>query len=722
MIETNLIPFTFAKDELELSLVVHTDKRPGKEHYKPLMKEKFPETLLKGNEKRLKKIERLYTNFGEPDKVDFKTTIKLSEQPMFSLHYARHILRHYFETIPNAIVSSDFIRDISVWLPAKDQNDSRFKVYFDFKVKVQYGHMTEGPELIVTYNGISRVLSQSVSSLISIDPSHLSSVVYEGHTYRYDDKEAPFQNNPAEAYPVVNKDLEDDFELPLTERPQDNKYARVDKMVSGFCKRYLFGGKLDNSIIIKRGNGFYTLPDDKVKMLPKGASDLLFTDKNGNIKVEQEIVQGFKNIGPYAKADIEGLKIFFIYQKDSGEAARDFLLNALQNGAIDASFVNQFGKTVNYTKIRSLARAIKHTFTYDTDGDVEFSSLETAISEVEAKLMQKTIDPHFTYLAFYVSPISKESWSSQYRQVVYAGIKEQCIRHFVTVQGFFQDRINDGDGLAYSFTNIHAAILGKIGGIPWKIKTETPEDLIIGVGAFYSRKKDKRYLGSAFCFDGTGIMKEFSCIQEKDRDDLVAKIKKALEGFLENMGGVLPRRIIIHFYKEMSKRDWEPIFDMLTNFGVEEIPVIVVTIGKNESKDILGIKRDCNDLMPLAGTYFKVSEKSWLLYNNSKTDQKAWDDMVAKKTKSHSEAKIPYHFPIKVRFDCRNADVLDDEATIEDLLKQIFQLSRMYWKSVDQQNIPITIKYPSLLTEFLPYFRYEEIPNPEFGCKTLWFL
>ena len=86
MIETNLIPFTFAKDELELSLVVHTDKRPGKEHYKPLMKEKFPETLLKGNEKRLKKIERLYTNFGEPDKVDFKTTIKLSEQPMFSLH------------------------------------------------------------------------------------------------------------------------------------------------------------------------------------------------------------------------------------------------------------------------------------------------------------------------------------------------------------------------------------------------------------------------------------------------------------------------------------------------------------------------------------------------------------------------------------------------------------------------------------------------------------
>lgn len=199
MIETNLIPFTFAQNELELNLVVNLKNRPGREHYMPLMKEEFPESLLKGNEKRLKKIERLYTNFGEPEKHDFKTKVKLSEQPMFSLHYARHILRRYFETIPNAIVSCDFVRDISIWLRAKDQNDKRFTVYYDFKVKVQYAHMTDGPELIITYNGISRVLSQPVSILISTDPSHFSSVVYEGHTYRYDDKEAPFHNNPEEA-------------------------------------------------------------------------------------------------------------------------------------------------------------------------------------------------------------------------------------------------------------------------------------------------------------------------------------------------------------------------------------------------------------------------------------------------------------------------------------------------------------------------------------------
>jgi hypothetical protein len=37
---------------------------------------------------------------------------------------------------------------------------------------------------------------------------------------------------------------------------------------------------------------------------------------------------------------------------------------------------------------------------------------------------------------------------------------------------------------------------------------------------------------------------------------------------------------------------------------------------------------------------------------------------------------------------------LEDEEIIKDTITQIYQLSRMYWKSVDQQNIPITVKYP----------------------------
>ena len=106
-------------------------------------------------------------------------------------------------------------------------------------------------------------------------------------------------------------------------------------------------------------------------------------------------------------------------------------------------------------------------------------------------------------------------------------------------------------------------------------------------------------------------------------------------------------------------------------------------------------------------------EAIWKFYNNSKLSQIGWkDDTTGKK----------YLFPIKLNFDFRNCAELNKEETIKELITQVYQLSRIYWKTVDQQNLPITILYPSLLAEFLPYFHGENLPNKDFSTKTLWFI
>ena len=45
---------------------------------------------------------------------------------------------------------------------------------------------------------------------------------------------------------------------------------------------------------------------------------------------------------------------------------------------------------------------------------------------------------------------------------------------------------------------------------------------------------------------------------------------------------------------------------------------------------------------------------------------------------------------------------------------------QLYWKSVRQQNLPVTIKYPEMVAEMLPYFEGNEIPD--YGKDNLWFL
>lgn len=57
---------------------------------------------------------------------------------------------------------------------------------------------------------------------------------------------------------------------------------------------------------------------------------------------------------------------------------------------------------------------------------------------------------------------------------------------------------------------------------------------------------------------------------------------------------------------------------------------------------------------------------------------------------------------------------------IYQLIDQIYQFSRMYRKSTNQQSLPVTIKYPEMVAEIYPYFQHDKLPD--FGKESLWFL
>nr|WP_297655712.1 hypothetical protein [uncultured Prevotella sp.] len=56
---------------------------------------------------------------------------------------------------------------------------------------------------------------------------------------------------------------------------------------------------------------------------------------------------------------------------------------------------------------------------------------------------------------------------------------------------------------------------------------------------------------------------------------------------------------------------------------------------------------------------------------------------------------------------------------IQELIGQVYQFSRIYWKSVKQQGLPVTIKYPEMIAEIMPHF---ESPTIYPDSKSLWFL
>ncbi len=75
---------------------------------------------------------------------------------------------------------------------------------------------------------------------------------------------------------------------------------------------------------------------------------------------------------------------------------------------------------------------------------------------------------------------------------------------------------------------------------------------------------------------------------------------------------------------------------------------------------------------------------------------------------------------LKIKFTSTQLELLKDETLIDVLIDQVYQFSRMYWKSVSQQNLPVTLAYPEMVAEMYPYFKYEKIPS--FAQESVWFL
>ncbi len=83
-------------------------------------------------------------------------------------------------------------------------------------------------------------------------------------------------------------------------------------------------------------------------------------------------------------------------------------------------------------------------------------------------------------------------------------------------------------------------------------------------------------------------------------------------------------------------------------------------------------------------------------------------------------AQKEYHFPIKIAFSCTVDGMLNDMNLVEQLIDQVYQFSRMYWKSTTQQNLPVTIKYPEMVASIYPYFQHDKLAD--YGRESLWFL
>jgi hypothetical protein len=538
---------------------------------------------------------------------------------------------------------------------------------------------------MLSYLGQSKVFKKDCVALVhDVSSEDFNWVIHKKDVIKWSYLRSQGNIDQHQVHAVLNKSLERSLSLAVQRKRNTNPFKNYHDRILDFHAQYFQDDALKPVIQLDPA-GFMAVPTCNVFKTHYHSNVLSFGDGH------QEQVPKFalKQHAPFEGSSHDPIQVFFILHKDDIKSAKN-IKDQFDNG---------------FHSFKGLYEYVGLFLNAERNFSIVFNDKENPLPEIREGLSKREFKADVTYVCIYLTPYDKDE-DDEKKQAIYYQVKELLLQRQITSQVINPAKMKSlGDNWKYSLPNIAIALLAKLDGVPWKLAHEVRPELIIGIGAFYSKKDDVRYVGSSFSFQNDGRFKGFEYFQNNDIDLLAGSISASICEFTQTYHA--PERLIIHFYKTMSQKELRRIMRELKTMELT-IPIHIVSINKTESRDIVAFDRDWHHRLPMSGTIINVGQHEYLLFNN---------------TRYHSQTNYlsdGYPFPIKIKLDSSEPGVFEDKRIVKGLIDQVYQFSRMYWKSLRQQNLPVTIKYPEMVAQIAPHFENTDIPP--FGKRNLWFL
>ena len=626
------------------------------------------------------KVEKFAWWSLKPADGDITIKVNLLENRRFAKHYFNKILYVHFKD-KGIIVNRNFINDTLVYLEDQAFNNSEYKKYNRFALKFDQNKLIPDTSLLVSYEGDTFILKKNID-VAKLDDQHLGRVFYQGRIAKFRTLEDEEKSDRRNIFPILNRTIREALNLPFERIYSQNKYKKYFDLIQSFYESYLKDVNIGDTVQIL-GSGFYKPHAGEINHTSEDSNLLLFGNNQRNFVP----YTGIKEFGP-----IQGLlsdktiRFIFIFHNEDREYANK-LYSYFKKG---------------YKSFPGLESFVKIDFEIDQEKTIRFTD-SNPLPEITDSLQEFQLDPDITYAAIYLSRIKRGSEDEEENKIYYK-LKELLLKYEITSQVIYKDNINN-PSFNYFLPNIAIALLAKLGGIPWRLYRPIQSDLVVGIGVNRTFSNKTTYIGCAFCFKNDGSFRGFNVFEKDNTSALANSIKEAIEQYISEYSGF--DRLVIHYYKKMSREEEEPIQKLLKQLNLS-VPYIVLTINETRSKDYVLFDTSFDGRMPQSGTFIRIRWNEFLLCNNTRYSQK-------------TATKIDgFPFPIKIRIKPYNYKKINDMKVVRDLIDQVYQFSRMYWKSVRQRNMPVTIEYSKLISGMIANFEKKELVP--FAKNTLWFL
>lgn len=651
-----------------------------------LHNEFLPTQLIKLSEINIIPADYKFWSFEE-----FPGSKKISMDSLKDLNitkkYITLILYKYFAAINSFYVRHNFIGAIELFEKGGcvTYENNELQLLKTFTIRCEYWDSTKRFGIIVSKGRDTYCTVKPYSFFKAKIPfDRINRILFNNRVGYYSEFSGTAGFNDDAFYLLRSNMLGDIFPIYRRGYQQENKYLGFHREIISFIKRYLFEKDIA---------GFVRFPYSQLMAVPK--NDIFRTSRESNLlsfrhdQTTFNVYNGLKEFGPsFIPEGTSNIKYMFIFHQDDNTVANNFLSYIVKGYRGFPGFSQFVGipismesvdktKTIRYTKDNPLDEILQNI------NGLDFSDGQ--------------------YVAFYLSRISKDELDFEKRKV-YFKVKEALLSKGVVSQVIDKEKLSDP---YYNFylPNIAIALLAKLSGIPWKLAHPASPDLIVGIGA--TKEANNIFFGNTICFKNDGTFKEFDAFLENDLVPLGNAFKNSIQSYVQENPDA--KRLVIHFYKIMSEREERRLLNVLSDLNIL-IPYVVLTITDNPSKDYVIFDEEFDGLMPVSGTYVRIRKNIYLLANNQRYEN----------TTTLKISDFP--FPVKIHFS-KSRDVdLKDSIVINGLIYQVYQFSRIYWRSIRQKAKPVTILYSKIIAEMVSCFSDEKLPKNVVSHTRLWFL
>jgi len=470
------------------------------------------------------------------------------------------------------------------------------------------------------------------------------------------------------------------------------KVFNTDHIVKGtptkfnYNKRYNDLKKIAFEYLNKFQSIFFNIDKSGLKSVSPKDVQAIFGRQNlmvfGGGKTSVNAAVGMREYGPFRKIEnANEVKLLFVYQ-NRDEANNLYLY--LRNG------LKHFPGLLSYTGTPVVLA---------DDKRLNFSSAANLPNELrDFLLIEYPEDTYPETLAIVIGPFRKYE-SAEEESETYYEVKKLLLEKGISSQFISNSTIKERN-FHYALPNIAIAILAKLGGIPWKLDTKRYNELIIG---FNTRKHaDNTFLGSAVFFNNEGKLGRVQGFPKTGSREIIQYLRNAIEQYNDEFGE--PDRLVIHYYKPPQARELKNIKFLLKEELNLPIPFAVVEVNDSKTKMEICFDADYKMGMPESGIYVKVGWDEYLLFNNNRY-------------RKQPARRLEEVLPIKVKISFADTGGFHHK----ELITQVYEFSRIYWKGLKQRSQPVTTEYSKLIADFSSKFG-GQIPENTVAQTTPWFI